>query len=59
MKIGTKVSFTRKNGESVRGKVINVVNAGKGDWLHVDVFGSNDKPTGKVTKIRPSQATKV
>lgn len=59
MKDGTKISFTRRNGEIARGKVVKTENGKTGDWLHIDTFDEKGKPTGKIAKIRPTQATKV
>ena len=59
IKFGDKIAWTRRNGESARGKIVNIYNRGKGDWLDVDVIGENGKVTTKRASIRPSQATRV
>lgn len=56
MRIGNTVSFVRRNGEKAQGKVVDIQKGSTGDFLHVNV---GDKKNPKITKIRPSQATKV
>jgi len=59
MKTGTKISFTRRNGETVRAKVVGEVAKKTGTWLSVQPLGDTGKPFGKPVSIRPSQAAKV
>lgn len=58
MKPGTKISFTRRNGETVRAKVIESVTKATGAWLSVQPLNDTGKPFGKPVSIRPSQAQK-
>lgn len=57
MKIGTKVSFTRRNGEKATGRVAGTDQTYRGEWVAV-----NTAPLGKnpsITKKRPSQLKRV
>lgn len=57
MKIGTKVSFTRRNGEVATGRVHgDAWNKGKGDWLPVNI---GDKKNEKLVQVRPSALSRV
>ncbi len=52
MKIGTKVTFIRRNGEQAFGKVVSeLVAGGRGDWLQVDI---GEKKAPKLLWVRPS-----
>lgn len=58
MKIGTKVKFTRRNGQEATGRVYGPVwSAGKGDWIPVNT--ALPKQKALVTQLRPSQLTKI
>lgn len=59
LKAGDKITWTRRNGEVARGKVVRIENNGKGDWLTAVMLGENGKTNGMIAKMRPSQATRV
>lgn len=57
MKIGTRVKFTRRNGEEARGSVCGATwNKGKGDWLPVN---TGDKKNPVIVQVRPSALTRI
>lgn len=57
MKIGTRVKFTRRNGEEARGSVHTAPwNKGKGDWLTVN---TGDKKNPVLTNVRPSALSRI
>lgn len=57
MRIGTKVKFTRRNGEEAEGRTTTEEYVlGKGTWIDVN---TGDKKIPKITKVRPSQLVKV
>lgn len=53
MKVGTKVTFTRRTGETVLGRVhTEARSTPKGEWLAVNI---GDKKNEKIIQVRPSQ----
>lgn len=57
IKVGDKVTFTRRNGEAAAGKVVAVTDAANGRWLNVNVAAPKTAP--KIAKVRESEVTKV
>jgi hypothetical protein len=58
MKIGTPVSFTRRNGRTAIGKVAGKPWTGdRGEWIPVNTSLVKGKP--EITQLRPSQLVKL
>lgn len=57
MKVGTKVSFTRRNGQAATGRVHSDLRVtSKGNWLAVNI---GDKKTPQIVQVRPSMLSRV
>lgn len=57
MKLGTKVSFIRRNGQKATGRVAGTDKTTRGEWVAVNTAALGKNPC--ITKKRPSQLKKV
>jgi len=59
MKVGQKVSWTRRNGEVAYGKTVGApAIRGKGEFIECTMVDEKNKAVGKTTFVRPSELTK-
>ena len=58
VKDGLKVKWERRNGEEAKGIVRGLEMKTKGPFATVESVDDKGKPTGKFSKVRPSQLAK-
>ena len=56
-KIGTRVSFIRRNGHSAEGRVAGTDDECNGTWISVNTAGRGQN--ARLTSLRPSQLTRI
>jgi hypothetical protein len=57
MKIGTVVTFVRRNGQKATGRVAGTDQTDRGEWVAVNTAAKGKNPN--ITKKRPSQLKRV
>ena len=57
MKIGTVVTFIRRNGQKATGRVAGTDQTDRGEWVAVNTAEKGKNPN--ITKKRPSQLKRV
>lgn len=57
LKVNTHVKFTRRNGVTATGRIVQHIANGNGAWVAVNT--SEDKKLPSITKVRESQLTAI